>query len=178
VGVAHFFVARGVVVIEELFSQIEALVAPVVRDHGLTLVDLEWRREGRRWVLRLYVDRAGSPGGGTGPGVSIADCERLSREVGDLLDVSELISGSYDLQVSSPGLDRELKKERELRWAVGKAVRCWLRQPHEGRTEVVGRLQEVTEEMLVLEEAGGRRLELLRAGVARARLEFAFPRRA
>src|SRR4030095_8827652 len=93
-------------------SRIEAVASPVLEAHGLSLVDLEWRREGRRWVLRFYVDKAG--------GVGIADCQRFSREMGDVLDVSGLIPEPYDLEVSSPGLDRELKKERELPWAVGR----------------------------------------------------------
>ena len=156
---------------DELLAQIEALVSPLMRDLGLTLVDLEWRREGRRWVLRFYLDRAG----GGARNVSVADCERFSREVGDLLDVSGLIPGSYDLEVSSPGLDRELRKDRELRWALGRAVHCWLREPHEGRTEVVGRLRGVTEEALALEQAKGGVLEVPRSRVSKVRLEFPLP---
>lgn len=162
---------------DERLTRIEALVSPVLSAHGLTLVDLEWRREGRRWVLRFFIDKAGEGGREPGKGLSIADCQRFSQEVGDLLDVSDLIPGSYDLEVSSPGLDRELKKERELRWAVGKPVHCWVREPQDGRTEFSGRLQAVTGEMLVLEEAGGRVRELPRLRVTRARLEFPFPRR-
>lgn len=167
--------------IEELLGEVETLVAPIVQAHGLFLVDLEWRRAGRRGVLRFYIDRPGSRQGefqaGAG-GVSIADCQRFSEEVGDLLDVSGLIPDSYDLEVSSPGLDRELRKDRELRWAVGRAVRCWLREPLDGRTECSGRLQAVTEEALVVEEPGGRVRELPRARVAKARLELPFPQRA
>lgn len=162
---------------DERIAQVEALVLPVLRAHGLTLVDLEWRREGRRWVLRFFIDKAGGMGQEPEGGLSIADCQRFSHEVGDLLDVSGPIPGSYDLEVSSPGLDRELKKERELRWAVGKAVHCWLREPQDGRTEFSGRLQAVTEEILILEEAGGRVRELPRSRVTKARLEFPFARR-
>lgn len=165
-------------VTEERLVQIEALVLPVLREHDLTLVDLEWRREGRRWVLRFYIDKAG----GALPQarqerVGIADCQRFSGEVGDLLDVSALIPGSYDLEVSSPGLDRELRKERELRWAVGKVVRCWVREAQEGRTEFAGRLRTVTEEMLTLEEPGGHVRELFRAGITKVRLELPFEKR-
>src|SRR5205807_708570 len=89
---------------------------PVLRDHGLTLVDLEWRPRRPRGVLRLYVDKPG--------GVGIDDCQRVSREVGDVLDASALIEEAYDLEVSSPGLDRQLRTDREFRWAAGKRVRC------------------------------------------------------
>ena len=118
-------------------NRIEAVASPVLEAHGLTLVDSEWRREGRRWVLRFY-----------------ADCQRFSREMGDVLDVSGLISEPYDLEVSSPGLDRELKSDREFAWAVGKEVRCWVREPLEGRRELAGVLVAVTPEALSVAEAG------------------------
>jgi len=131
-------------------------------DHGLELVDLEWRGLGPRGVLRLFVDKPG--------GVGVGDCERLSREIGDVLDAAALIPGAYDLEVSSPGLDRQLRKEREFRWAVGKQVRCWLA----GGTEVRGRLTAVTLDRLVLEREG-ERMELGRADVTKARLEAEVP---
>jgi ribosome maturation factor RimP len=112
--------------------------------------------------LRIFVDRRG--------GVGIGDCERVSREIGDLLDVSGLMSQAYDLEVSSPGLDRQLRKDREYRWAVGKRVCCWLA----GGAEVRGRLVEVADERLVLEE-GGERVEVPRAAVTKARLEADVP---
>jgi ribosome maturation factor RimP len=146
---------------------IEETVVPVVGDHGLELVDLEWRAIRPRGLLRLYVDKPG--------GVGIGDCERLSRELGDVLDAAAVIDGGYDLEVSSPGLDRQLRKEREFRWAVGKQVRCWLA----GGSEVRGRLTEVTSERLVLDR-DGERTELGRAAVTKARLEaeVRWPRKA
>ena len=141
---------------------IEETVAPVVVDHGLELVDLEWRGLRPRGVLRLYVDKPG--------GVGIGDCERLSRELGDVLDAAALIDGGYDLEVSSPGLDRQLRKEREYRWALGKPVRCWLA----GGGEVRGRLTEVTPDRLVLDR-DGERTEVGRAAVTKARLEAEVP---
>ncbi|HZP37009.1 MAG TPA: ribosome maturation factor RimP [Methylomirabilota bacterium] len=145
-------------------DQIEAVVAPVLAAHGLDLVDTEWRREGRRWVLRFYVDKPG--------GVGIQDCQAFSREAGDVLDVSGLIEPSYDLEVSSPGLDRVLKKDRELRWAIGREVHCWVREPLDGRTEFAGRLVEVSSTALVLEEEVGTRREVPRRLVSKARLQL------
>src|SRR5215471_8258262 len=141
---------------------IEEAVAPVVADHGLLLVDVEWRELRPRGLLRLYVDKPG--------GVGIADCERLSREIGDVLDAAAVIEGGYDLEVSSPGLDRQLKKDREYRWAVGKQVHCWLA----GGAEIRGRLAEVTPERLVL-EYGSERTEVGRAAITKARLEAEVP---
>src|SRR4030095_7986247 len=162
---------------------IEEAVAPVVADHGLLLVDVEWRALRAAARLRLYVDKPG--------GVGIADCERLSREIGDVLDAAAVIEGGYDLEVSSPGLDRQLRKEREYRWAVGRQVRCWLaggaggpgRVPAgaagrvgggPGGAEVRGRLTAVTADRLVLDREG-EQVELGRADVTKARLEAEVP---
>src|SRR5438309_12035495 len=112
-------------------DQIEEVVMPVLRDHGLELVDIEWRPLRPRGVLRLFVDKPG--------GVGIGDCERLSREIGDVLDAAALIAGACDLELSSPGLDRQLRKEREYRWAVGRQIRCW----RAGGAEAAGRLAAV-----------------------------------
>jgi ribosome maturation factor RimP len=146
----------------ERIALIEETVVPVVGGHGLELVDLDWRGLRPRGVLRLYVDKPG--------GVGVGDCARLSRELGDVLDAAAVIEGAYDLEVSSPGLDRQLKKDREYRWAMGKQVRCWLA----GGAEFHGRLAEVGPERLVLER-DGERTELRRSEVTKARLEAEVP---
>lgn len=155
---------------EVWLGEVEAAVAPVAASHGLSLVDVEWRREGRRWILRVFVDKPG--------GVTVGDCQAASREVGDVLDASGLIEPAYDLEFSSPGLDRQLRKDREFSWAVGKAVQCWVREPVDGQLEFSGRLAAASATMLTLEEPEGRTHEVPRALVtkARLRLEFGRPR--
>lgn len=152
---------------DETQRQIEEVVLPVLRDHGLTLVDLEWRRRRPRGILCVYVDKSG--------GVGIDDCQRASRELGDVLDASSLIEVGYDLEVSSPGLDRQLRKERELRWAIGKPVSCWL----QGGEQVQGRLTGVENDRLELDR-DGQRVDVDRANVTKVRLEpdVKWPRRA
>ncbi|HEY7251396.1 MAG TPA: ribosome maturation factor RimP [Methylomirabilota bacterium] len=145
-------------------GQIEAVVLPMLASRGMSLVDSEWQREGRRWVLRLFVDKPG--------GVGIADCQAFSREAGDVLDVSGLIEPSYDLEVSSPGLDRVLKKDRELRWAIGREVHCWVSEPVDGRLEFSGRLADVSAAVLTLEEMPEARREIPRRLVTKAKLEL------
>ena len=153
---------------EAWLRRVEAVVDPVLESHGLSLVDAEWHREGRRWVLRFFVDKPG--------GVSVGDCQAVSREAGDVLDVSGLIEPAYDLEFSSPGLTRELRKEREYAWAVGKDVRCWVREPMEGRTELSGRLVAFTAQTLALEGPDGGTQEVPRALVTKARLLPPFDR--
>src|SRR6266852_1768381 len=152
---------------EALLAKVEAVLSPVLDAHGLELVDAQWRREGRRWALRFFVDKPG--------GAGIADCQRFSHEAGDVLDVSGLLTESYDLEVSSPGLDRQLRKDREFRWALGRRVRCWLA----GGEEVRGRLAAVEPDRLVLERDDGR-IELPRRTLTKARLdaEVPWPRKA
>ena len=147
---------------DEHDSRIEEIIEPVLHDHGLELVDVDWRPHRPRGALRIFVDKRG--------GVGIGDCQRVSREIGDVLDVSGLMSQAYDLEVSSPGLDRQLRKEREYRWAVGKLVRCWLA----GGEEVRGRLAAVGDQHLTLER-GGERVEVSRADVTKARLDADVP---
>jgi ribosome maturation factor RimP len=147
---------------DEREFRIEEALQPVLRDHGLTLVDLEWRGHRPRGVLKVFVDKPG--------GVRVEDCQRASRELGDVLDAAGLVQEAYDLEVSSPGLDRQLRKDRELRWAVGKRVRCWLA----GGEEHHGRLVDVADGVLTLDRDGAR-VELPRGRVTKARLDVEVP---
>ncbi len=126
----------------DLEKRLEALVQPLLEERGLVLVDLELKGVGNRKILRVYIDKEG--------GVTLRDCEDLSREFSVLLDIEDPIEGSYILEVSSPGADRVLKKERELRWAVGKEVQVTTAQ---GR--VVGTLRQVEDEALTIETPDG-----------------------
>jgi ribosome maturation factor RimP len=168
VGFAHFFVIEEVLVsvgpkiLDTNAQAIEDLAMPVLRAHGLSLVDLGYHGGGRRSIVRFFVDKPG--------GVTIEDCQRFSREIGDLLDVSDLVPGSFDLEVSSPGLDRELKTDRELAWAIGRDVRAWTREPVDGRRELVGQLVEWNEAFLTLADVAGRR-QVPRALLTKVRLE-------
>jgi ribosome maturation factor RimP len=154
---------------EAFLAKIEAVVSPVLEAQALRLVDIQWRREGRRWVLRFFVDKPG--------GAGIVDCQRLSHEAGDVLDVSGLIPLGYDLEVSSPGLDRELRTDREFAWALGKDVRCWVREPVDGRLEFAGRLEAAGPERLAIAAPDGQTAEVPRALLTKARLDPSFRRK-
>ena len=147
---------------DEQGVRIESIIQPVLHEHGLQLVDLEWRSRRPRSVLRVFVDKPG--------GVEVGDCERASREIGHLLDAEVAIADPYDLEVSSPGLDRLLRSDREFRWAVGKRVQCWLA----GGEELRGRLIDAGPDRLVLEREGDR-IEVARPSVTKARLDADVP---
>lgn len=112
-GRAHFFLFRNVSAIgsEPIAEQARRLLEPLIEREGFELVEVEWAREGASWVLRLYVDHPG--------GVTIEHCEQLSRTVETVLDVEELIEPAYSLEVSSPGLDRPLRKPADFQRYAG-----------------------------------------------------------
>jgi len=91
--------------IEQLLKEIQSVIDPILESQGLELVDLEYQRESQGWVLRVYIDREG--------GVTLNDCAELSGELGTVLDVRDLMANPYTLEVSSPGLNRPLKKPED-----------------------------------------------------------------
>ena len=125
---------------------VEALARPVVEEQGCTLWDVEYVKEAGVWYLRLYIDKEG--------GVSINDCEAVSRPVSDLLDEADPIEGSYTFEVSSAGADRALKKPEHFEKFRGEEVEVKLYRPREGRKEFVGRLQNYQDGAVTLEING------------------------
>lgn len=111
---------------------VEALARPVVERQGCSLWDVEYVKEAGVWYLRLYIDKPG--------GVSIDDCEAVSRPVSDLLDEADPIEGSYTFEVSSAGADRVLRKEEHFAACMGQEVEVRLYRPREGRKDWVGTL--------------------------------------
>jgi ribosome maturation factor RimP len=147
----------------EFLARLHELTEPVVRSEGLVLVELIWRREGRGRVLRLYVDR---PEGG----VTLDECAMVSRQISHLLDVEDFIPGKYSLEVSSPGLTRQLKNPREYDVFAGRPARIVIRDA-DGRTETVkGVLKGLAGEEVLIETKGRVRSVPL-CQVAKAKLE-------
>ncbi len=111
---------------------VRALAEPVVREHGCSLWDVEYVKEAGVWYLRLYIDKPG--------GISIDDCEAVSRPVSDLLDLHDPIEGSYTFEVSSAGADRVLRLPEHFDACMGREVELRLYRPQEGRKDFVGEL--------------------------------------
>lgn len=138
------------------------LAAPLVEACGCTLWDVEYVKEAGEWYLRVYIDREG--------GVSINDCEAVSRPLSDKLDEADPIEGSYTLEVSSAGADRVLKKPEHFAAFLGSEVDVRLYRPIEGKKEFVGVLAGYENGDVLLED--GRRLE--KKDVAQVRLHVTF----
>lgn len=120
---------------ETVAERVWQVAAPLVTDEGLEVVDVEYRRESRGWVLRLFVDREG--------GVSLDDLTRVSRQLGDILDANDVVPGSYTLEMSSPGINRRLRLPEHFSRYIGEKVRVKLTSPQDGRRVFVGTLESV-----------------------------------
>ena len=113
-------------------DKIEAIAEATARDLGLSLFDLEAAREGPRTVLRVYLDREG--------GVTLSEIQLFSRRFSAVLDVEDPIQGPYVLEVSSPGVNRRLRKPKHFALSVGRRIRVTLLSPLEGRRNLIGTL--------------------------------------
>ena len=138
---------------------------PILEEMGYELVDVEYISSYGRWILRLFVDKEG--------GVTIGDCANISEELGDLIEVKEFIRHEYNLEVSSPGLDRPLKKEKDLSLALGKKVKVRMAVPLEGRRNFTGRLLRYEDGILHL-EVDAQEVALAWAEVEKANLVYEF----
>lgn len=135
-----------------LRDQLRELLAPVVAGLGYQLWELEYTPRSGGGLLRLYIDiRGDSPNG-----ISVDDCERVSRGVSETLDAADPIPGQYTLEVSSPGLDRVLRTREHFERFAGERVRLEMMQPIEGRKRFAGRLLGVGERDITLELESGR----------------------
>ncbi len=148
-------------------QQVWALAEPVVTTAGLELVDVQYRPEGGRAVLRLLIDR---PTGG----VTIDELARISRELGHLLDAHDAVPGRYHLECSSPGVNRPLIRPEHFRRAVGQRVFVRMRTPVQGRRQFHGTLAEVAAAEAVVDDPAVGRVALPLADVERANIEYDF----
>jgi len=159
---------------ESTLDKVHRLVVPVLQSMAVELVDLEFKREGRDWFLRLFIDKEG--------GVTLDDCADVSREIDALLEVEDVVDTAYRLEVSSPGLDRPLKKPADFDRFRGRLVkvktfekldpdeRGHSRKTFEG--ELLG-LAEGRVRIRQLDKKGGI-VEIPLEGIAKANLEFEF----
>ena len=125
-----------------VIKEVTALIEPILDEMEIELVDIEFLSEQSRWILRIYVDESG--------GITLDDCARVSREIGDLIEVKDIFDQGYVLEVSSPGLNRRLKKEKDFERAVGKNIKIRMATPLEGQQNFRGSLQSFQDGILCL----------------------------
>jgi ribosome maturation factor RimP len=148
-------------------DKIIELVEPVIESEGMEIVDVECLRMKTRWLVRLFIDKVG--------GVTIDDCTNISRQVGDLLDVYDIPPGSYTLEVSSPGLDRPLARDKDFSRFRGSKIKVRLTDKIEGSRNFRGTLEDFLEEdgeKIIVLDVDGKKYRIPKASVAKAHLEY------
>lgn len=151
---------------EEYESRTEELLLPLMEEFQFELVDVEYVKEGSSWYLRAYIDKEG--------GITVNDCEAVARRMNDLLDEKDFIKESYIFEVSSPGLGRPLKKEKDYIRSMGKDVEIRTYRAINRRKEFYGELKAYTEETVTIVTGDGEELTFDKKDIALIRLAFDF----
>jgi ribosome maturation factor RimP len=169
----------SVIAKEEIVAKIAEIAERVADSEGIEIVDVQLLGAGRGRLLRIFIDRpAGAATADRPHGVSHADCEFISHQVGTILDIEDVIPGdSYTLEVSSPGLERKLSKAKDFERFVGQKAKVVLREPVENQRSWEGRLAGISEgvvslEIVALEPAAGRVIHFPLDQVQKANLKF------
>ena len=151
---------------EEIEAYAENLFLPITQKHGFELVDVEYVREVGVWYLRCYIDKVG--------GITVDDCEVISRLLGEWLDKEDFIEDSYILEVSSPGLGRPLKKEKDFARSIGKDVEIRLYKAIDKQKEFTGTLTSYDADSVTITMEDGSERTFEKSEIALIRLAFDF----
>ena len=151
---------------EEYESKTEALLIPILEEKGYEMVDVEYVKEGSSWYLRAFVDKPG--------GITINDLESVSRRLSDLLDEKDFISDAYILEVSSPGLGRPLKKDRDFDRSIGEEIEVHLYRSLNGNKQCIGLLKSYDKDTITIEDEDGSEINLDRVNVSFVKLTIDF----
>ncbi len=151
---------------EEYEHKTEQLLEPLLAKNHFELYDVEYVKEGGNWFLRAYIDKEN--------GITVDDCELVSRALSDLLDKHDFIPDSYILEVSSPGLGRHLKRDKHFQKSLGEEVEVKLFKPVNKRKEFAGLLKSFDQNSITIEAEDGTVMEIPRADIAMVRLTFDF----
>lgn len=151
---------------KRIVHEVSSVAEPLLDSCGMEMVDTEFLSEKGRWILRVFIDREG--------GVTLDDCAGVSRELGDLIEAKSIIDYPYALEVSSPGLNRPLKKERDFIRSIDKMLKVTMSQPINNRRNFTGRLADVREGIIHLSLDDTNVVELPLEGIERARLKYEY----
>ncbi|WP_167956756.1 ribosome maturation factor RimP [Anaerosporobacter faecicola] len=151
---------------EEYEAMTEKLLEPIMEANHFELVDVEYVKEAGSWYLRAYIDKEG--------GITIDDCELVSRALSDLLDEKDFISDAYILEVSSPGLGRQLKKDKDFKRSIGEEVEIKLYKAIDKKKEFAGVLTAFDQDTLTIETEDENTMNFNRSDIAMVRLALDF----
>lgn len=151
---------------ESYEQKTEEILLPLVASHGFELVDVEYVKEGGSWYLRAYIDKPG--------GITVDDCEVISRALSDRLDEQDFIDEAYILEVSSPGLGRPLKKEKDYIRSMGELVEVRTYRPIDRQKEFTGVLCAYDDDSVTIELDDESKMRFEKSDIALIRLAFDF----
>lgn len=151
---------------EQYEQRTEKLLAPVLSENHYELYDVEYVKEGSNWYLRTYIDKDG--------GITVDDCELVSRALSELLDKEDFIPDAYIMEVSSPGLGRQLKRDKHFEKSIGEEIEIKLYKALNKKKEYVGMLKAFDSEKLTIELEDQTDMDILRSDIAMVRLTFDF----
>ena len=157
----------------DVVAQVRAMASRVAGTYGLEIFDVQLRRESSGTVLRVQIDRPG-PAATAEDSVSVGDCAHVSRDLSAILDVEDLVTTAYILEVSSPGLDRPLRHADDYRRFSGRRAKLVMREPVDGQTYFKGRLGGVDDNAVLIDGDDGRRHRVPIGVITRANLEVEF----
>lgn len=151
---------------EDYEQKTEAILQPIIDANGFELVDVEYVKEGGTWYLRAYIDKPG--------GITVDDCELVSRAANDILDEQDFVEDSYIFEVSSPGLGRPLKKEKDFVRSIGEEVEIRTFRAIDRQKEFIGVLKAFDKETVTIILENEEEMKIMRADIALIRLAFDF----
>jgi ribosome maturation factor RimP len=151
---------------KKIINEVSPLAEGFLHESDMEMVDLEFQFESGRWTLRIFIDKEG--------GVTVDDCANVNKELGYLIEAKNIIDYHYVLEVSSPGLNRPLKKEKDFIRSIGKMVKLKLSRPVNKRSKFIGRLTNVREGMISLLVDDGSLVELPLKEIDKARVKYEF----
>ena len=151
---------------EDYEARVEAFLLPVMEENHFELVDVEYVKEGGTWYLRAYIDKEG--------GITVDDCEIVSRAFSDRLDAEDFIDDAYIMEVRSPGLGRPLKKEKDYKRSMGKELEIRTYRAIERNREFYGILTAYDDNSVTIEEEDGTERVFQKSDIALIRLAFDF----
>jgi len=151
---------------DEYEQKVEKLLEPILAANHFELYDVEYVKEGGNWYLRAYIDKEN--------GINVDDCVLVSRTLSESLDKHDFIEDAYILEVSSPGLGRQLKRDRHFEKSIGEEVEVKLYKAVNKQKEFVGILQAFDQKTITIEFEDETKMEILRTDIAMVRLTFDF----
>ena len=145
-------------------EKVESLIEPKVQELGYNLYDVEYVKEGKEYYLRVYIDKD--------TGISLEDCELVSNNINELLDQADYIKEQYFLEVSSPGIERILKKDKHLKDNIGNEVQIKLFKPFEGKKQYKGILKDFDETKIEIVSQNEEQIEIDRKNISQIKTVY------